>query len=207
MIYEVRTYDLLPRSLSEVIKRFSEGYEDRKKLSEMAGIFYSEIGPLNQIVHIWPYDSADERARVRKEALSLKTWPPGIGKYVLRQIVEIYEPWPISPSLEPGEWGPIYEFRSYMVTVGRMGEYLSRWKTALPGRAKHSPVSVVMECDVGTASKLMHIWPYKSLDERAKIRKQAEDEGVWPPKGDPDMKVLDAMENKIMLPASFSPLQ
>ena len=34
MIYEVRTYDLKPHSLPEVEKRFAEGYEHRKKLSQ-----------------------------------------------------------------------------------------------------------------------------------------------------------------------------
>ena len=63
MIYEVRTYDLQPRSLPEVIKRFGAGYEERKTLSELAGFFYSEIGPLNQIVHIWPYEDLAERDR------------------------------------------------------------------------------------------------------------------------------------------------
>jgi len=207
MIYEVRTYDLHPRSLPEVIRRFGEGYGERKTLSEMAGFFYSEIGPLNQIVHIWPYEDLSERDRVRKESLSLKGWPPGIAEYIIRQTVEIYNPWPISPVLEAGDFGPFYEFRSYLVTIGQMREYRSRWDTALPERAKHSPVSVVMECDIGTASKIMHIWPYKTLDERTKVRKHVEDTGVWPPKGDPTLKILDLQENKIMLPASFSPMQ
>ena len=36
MIYEVRTYDIKPRSLAEVEKRFGEAYEKRKKYSELA---------------------------------------------------------------------------------------------------------------------------------------------------------------------------
>ena len=64
-----------------------------------------------------------------------------------------------------------------------------------------------MECDIRTASKILHIWPYKTLDERSRIRKHVEDIGAWPPKGDPTLKVLDLQENKIMLPAAFSPMQ
>ena len=36
MIYEVRTYDIKPRSLPEVEKRFGEMYEKRRKYSELA---------------------------------------------------------------------------------------------------------------------------------------------------------------------------
>ena len=65
-----------------------------------------------------------------------------------------------------------------------------------------------MEGDAGTASKLVHIWPYQSLDERIKIRNQATTDGVWPPKNEPgDTVEVLTQENKIMLPAPFSPMQ
>ena len=68
MIYETRTYRLQPRSLPEVLKRFEAGYQIRKKHSELAAFFYTEIGPLNQIIHIWPYEDMAERATVRAAA-------------------------------------------------------------------------------------------------------------------------------------------
>ena len=73
---------------------------------------------------------------------------------------------------------------------------------------ERSPLLVVMEGDIGTASKLVHIWPYKSLDERFNIRKKAMTDGILPPKymaGD-TVEVM-TQENKIMLPAPFSPMQ
>ena len=48
MIYEMRTYDLKPRSLPEVLKRWGEAIEKRTKLSPLAAFWYTEIGPLNQ---------------------------------------------------------------------------------------------------------------------------------------------------------------
>ena len=61
MIYEMRTYDLKPKSLPEVEKRFGEAYEKRRKYSELGAFWHSEIGPLNQIVHVWPYKDLAER--------------------------------------------------------------------------------------------------------------------------------------------------
>ena len=50
----------------------------------------------------------------------------------------------------------------------------------------------------------MHIWAYKSLDERTDVRKKATAEGIWPPPGDsPVIK----QENKILLAAPFSPIK
>src|SRR5213594_4108229 len=65
MIYEIRTYRIAPGSLAEVEKRFGEGYEYRKKYSELTAFLHTEIGPLNEIVHIWPYRDLAERARIR----------------------------------------------------------------------------------------------------------------------------------------------
>ena len=70
MIYEVRTYDLKPHAVGEVEKRFGEAYEHRKKLSPLAAFWHTEIGPLNQIIHVWPYKDMAERERIRNEAVA-----------------------------------------------------------------------------------------------------------------------------------------
>jgi arginine utilization protein RocB len=76
MIYEIRTYVLAVGALSEVEKRFGEAYEHRKKYSELAAFWHTDIGPLNEIIHVWPYRDLAERARVRAEASKDPNWPP-----------------------------------------------------------------------------------------------------------------------------------
>ena len=63
MIYEFRTYTLHPRTLPEFMKRWTEALEPRLKLSKLAAFWYTEIGPLNQIVHVWPYENVLERSQ------------------------------------------------------------------------------------------------------------------------------------------------
>ena len=208
MIYELRTYDLKLRALPEVIKRFGDSIEKRQTLSTMVAFWYTEIGPLNQIIHCWQYEDAAERSRVRSEAVKQDWWPPNIGEFILKQTVELFIPWDNSPLLTPGKHGPYYEMRSYLIQPGLMGQTKARWAIKLGERTARSPLAVVMEGDVGTASKLVHIWPYQSLDERIKIRNQAKADGVWPPKNEPgDTVEVLTQENKIMLPAPFSPMQ
>src|SRR5437016_14133866 len=52
MIYEIRTYRIAPGSLAEVEKRYGEAYEHRKKYSELTAFWHTEIGPLNEVVHV-----------------------------------------------------------------------------------------------------------------------------------------------------------
>ena len=205
MIYEIRTYVLAVGALAEVEKRFGEAYEHRKKYSELAAFWHTDIGPLNEIIHVWPYRDLAERARVRAEASKDPNWPPKIGEFVRSMQSEIMIPFPFSPLLAPGKFGPVYELRQYTVKLGKLPELMKNWEAKLAGRLKLSPLAVVGSIDIGEANRFSHIWPYSSLDQRAAIRAQAVQQGVWPPGGGAE-HLLNQV-NKIMLPAAFSPMQ
>ncbi|MDP7559932.1 MAG: NIPSNAP family protein [Planctomycetota bacterium] len=206
MIYEVCTYSLTPRSLVKVEKSFGEAYEYRKKYSELAAFWHTEIGPLNEIIQVWPYQDMNERARVQAEATKEPNWPPKIGDFIRAMRSEILVPFPFSPLLKPGKFGPIYEIRIYTVKLGMMSEIMKVWEPKLPGRLKLSPLAVAGAVDLGEANRLIHIWPYSSFDQRETIRSQAQQLGVWPPTGMSEQPLLTQM-NKIVVPASFSPMQ
>ncbi len=66
MIYEIRTYRLSVGAVPAYIQAISEeGIAiQRPHLGTLHGYFFSEIGPLNEIVHIWAYqDLADRETR------------------------------------------------------------------------------------------------------------------------------------------------
>jgi len=204
MIYEVRTYHIQPRSLPEVLKRFGEGYEKRKQFSELAAFWYTEIGPLNQIIHVWPYADVAERNRVRAEAAKSGSWPPAIGEFIDSMNSEIFIPAPFSPELKTGKNGPIYEMRTYTLQPGKIPQFIDAWSKNIAARTKLSPLTIAMHSELGDLNKWVHIWSYKNLAERDAVREKAKETGVWPPKGT-DRPVFQ--ENKILLPAPFSPAQ
>src|ERR1051326_4721815 len=113
VIYEIRTYDIGPGNLAEVEKRFGEAYEYRKKYSPLAAFWHTEIGPLNEIVHVWPYRDQAERTRVRAEAAKDPNWPPKIQEFILKMQSELLVPFPFVQEITPGKLGPIYELRYY----------------------------------------------------------------------------------------------
>ena len=206
MIYEFRTYNCKPGSMPEVLKRWEAAYPHRKQYSELAAFFTTEIGPLNQIIHVWPYKDLAERAKVREAASKDPNWPPKCAEFYERMDAEIYIPFPFGPELKPGKLGPVFEMRLYFVKAdGGMKGTLERWEKQLPKRTAISPLAFVGHTELGPYNKYIHIWPYPSLDERARIRKHAVDTGAWPPPG--GAGTLVSQENKILLPSAFSPLQ
>ena len=204
MIYEFRTYTLQPRTLPEFIKRFGDALPPRLALSPLAAFWYTEIGPLNQVIHVWPYENAAERAKIRAEAVKRGIWPPKTSEFVVDMKSELFDAQPFSPPLSPSSNGPYFEMRSYVIKAGGIPAMAQRWQEYLPGRLKLSPLTGVFASDVGVLNQWVHIWAYKSLDERAAVRKKATAEGIWPPPGDsPVLK----QETKILLAAPFSPIK
>jgi len=205
MIVEMRTYQLKPRSAPEVESRFAEALPERIKYSPLAGFWRTEVGPLNTIIHLWPYADLNERQRVRAEALRSGAWPPRIAEFIDRMEAKILVPAPFSPPLEPRQLGGLYEFRSYIYKPGAIPGVIERWSAALPERLKLSPLVGAWYTEFGPLNQWVHVWAYKDAGERERIRAEAIRRGVWPPQGGGELLVKQ--ENLLAVPASFSPLR
>lgn len=204
MIYEVRTYRIAPHKTPEFIKIFGEAYEHRKAHSPLSAFLFSEIGPLNQVIHVWPYEDAADRERVRVESGKDGTWPPKVSHLAEHMNSEIFTPFAITPTMGSGNLGPIFEWRSYMLKPGEMGKTAEAWSKVIDQRTELSPLVMAMQTEVGDLNKFVHIWGYESLNHRSEVRAKSVELGIWPPKGG---GTLITQENKIMLAAPFSPLQ
>ena len=67
MIVDLRTYTLVPGRTAAYLELYEkEGLPVQTKyLGKPIGYFVSEIGPLNQIVHLWGYESLADREKKR----------------------------------------------------------------------------------------------------------------------------------------------
>ena len=90
----------------------------RAKLSPLAAFWHTEVGPLNRVIHVWPYKDFEERTRVRAESQKLQGWPPNTREFVVEQKSEVFLPAPFSPKLEPRKLGGLYEIRLYTLQPG-----------------------------------------------------------------------------------------
>ena len=136
MIYEIRTYQIAPGSLAEVEKRFGEAYEYRKKYSPLTAFWHTEVGLLNEIIHVWSYADLAERAKIRAEAAKDPNWPPKISDFVKAMRAEIVNAFDFVPTPTPGSMGPVFEFRYYTLKAGTLPDTAKRWEGALPERLK-----------------------------------------------------------------------
>ena len=206
MIIEVRTYQLRPGSVAEVEKRFGEGLPEREKLSKLTALWHTDVGALNEITHIWTYDSFEQRLAIRAEAIKTRVWPPKISEFIVSMQSEVFIPAPFSPPLEPRKVGPLFEIRSYTLAPGALPGMMERWANKIDERVKLSPLVGAWYSEFGALNKWVHIWAYKDAAERQRIRSDAVARGIWPPGGAAAGLVLK-QENKLVMPAACSPLR
>ena len=90
-IYELRTYSIQPSRFVEFLKLTEEKIHLRTAHSKIIGYWSTELGGLNEVVHIWEYgklsltslkslvilcllDSFEQRTGVRKRLAADKNW-------------------------------------------------------------------------------------------------------------------------------------
>ena len=71
--------------------------------------------------------------------------------------------------------------RIYTYKTGSMGEVLKRWGAAIHHREEYSPLAAGMSSELGGLNRWMHVWPYKDLGERDRIRNEALGNPNWAP--------------------------
>ncbi|MGI6245430.1 MAG: NIPSNAP family protein [Pseudochelatococcus sp.] len=105
MYYEIRTYRLKNGAIPEYLKAVGEtGIAIQKRhLGRLVGYFFSEIGPVNEIVHIWAYESLNDR-QARRDALQAdpewRAFLPAIRDLIVTADNKILKPADFSPSGE-----------------------------------------------------------------------------------------------------------
>lgn len=82
MLVELRTYTFHPGKLPEFLHLYEqEGLEVQKRiLGRMVGYYTTEIGPLNQVVHLWAYESLNDREERRAHLGADSCWVRYLGK-------------------------------------------------------------------------------------------------------------------------------
>ena len=151
MIYEVRTYTLRPGTLAEFEERYERRLSLRERHSKLGAFWHTEFGPLNQVIHVYPYDDLQHRTRVRA-ALAQDTERnrlPGGQDLIAAQEAEIMNPAPFMRPLGSRDYGSsnVYEMRTYTYAPGDIPKVLEAWGKAIEARERFSPLAACWTSD------------------------------------------------------------
>lgn len=101
MVIEERIYTIQPGRMKEYLALYEgEGLPIQSKVLRMLGYFQTECDSQNQVVHLWAYDSMDDRSRRRAELQVAPGWKDYVAKvkpFYTQQECRILAPLPWSP--------------------------------------------------------------------------------------------------------------
>jgi hypothetical protein len=143
MFYEVRTYTLRPGTVATFEERFAKRLPLREHHSKLGAFWHTEFGPLNQVIHVYPYDDLQQRTAVRAALANdtARQQLPGGGDLVVAQEAEMMNPAPFMHPLGSRDYGTgnLYEMRIYTYAPGDIPQVLEAWAKAIPAREQFSP--------------------------------------------------------------------
>jgi hypothetical protein len=204
MPYDVTIITVKPNTHPKALPPLEQWLKANPRKGEFLACLASDIGDVNQIMLLHHYANEADLAADR-DAVARDANPFGCLDLTERRSTNTFHQFPFLPPLKAGQYGPIFEVRTYLLKPTGLPPTIAAWEKQAPVRMKLSPILAAMYSTTGDVTRFMHIWPYPDLVTRANTRKTAVETGVWPPPGGPDQ--LLTMHTDIYLPAAFSPIR
>lgn len=104
MIVDHRTYTVAHGRMEEYLERYERVALpiQLRHLGRLLGFYVSDIGPLNQVVHLWAYDSLADREARRARMAADPEWQAfmkGNAGTFVHQEIKILKPTRFSPQV------------------------------------------------------------------------------------------------------------
>jgi hypothetical protein len=204
MLYDLTILSLLPNTLGAVMPLLPQTYKAFSSTGTILGCFSCEFGVLNRFAFLTAYESAGALAAERARLMQAED-PYGVGRYLGGVNSTAFSPLFFAKPVAPGAHGPFYEFRTYTIAPGGLAETAEAWSKIIERRNAMSPLLTIMGSVEEGPQKMVHIWPYKTIEDRVKARGQASKEGIWPPPG--GSAQLTSLQSELFVATAFSDLK
>ncbi|KAJ8247644.1 hypothetical protein GJAV_G00248630 [Gymnothorax javanicus] len=211
--YEFRTYCIKPEQNTAFLKLTNEKIHLRTAHSELLGYWSVEYGGLNQVFHIWKYESYSQRAGVRA---ALAKDPEWIEQYISKAMpmltsqdneVTYLVPW--CRIERPPKEGGVYELATFQMRPGGPAVWGQVFQGAVSTHARpgYAHLVGVFHSEFGLLNRVHVLWWYENPDQRAASRHKAHGDARVVAAVRESASYLQTQSNKLLLPTPFSPLK
>lgn len=211
--YEFRTYSIRPDQTSAFLKLTNEKIHLRTAYSELLGYWSVEYGGLNQVFHIWKYDSFVQRAGVRAALAQDTTW---ISDYLSKAIpmltsqdnaITYLLSW-LSLQRPPLEGG-VFELVSFRMHPGGPTVWGDSFQAAVTAHnaAGYGKLLGAFHNEFGQINTVHALWWFENADRRAELRHKSHTDVRVVTAVRESMTHLDSQTSRLMYACPFSPMK
>ena len=219
MIVEERTYTVKPGAIAEYLKIYeAEGQHIQiPGLGRLVGWYWTELGPLNQTVQMWAFESLTERQERRGAVMNNPKWMALARGKILPLLLTQH-----SKILKPAAWSPpvgqattaghgrkmaMVEHRCYTLQPGADAQYSKFYGDE--GFKIQAPILDNLvgwyTSEFGGVNQITHMWGYDSHADRDRKRAELAKNGPWQAFLPKIRALMVSQDNKLLLPAPWSP--
>src|SRR3954451_20122290 len=127
MLYELATLSVRLGSAGKGIAGGDAYVKDQQAQGSLLGCWASELGELNQIFVLRGFDDAAALDAEQRRGL-MRSNPFHCGEFMAGVSTERYAPFPFLPPVTPGQFGSVYEIRTYLLKMGGVAPTIAAWE-------------------------------------------------------------------------------
>jgi hypothetical protein len=204
VFYDLTYLSIRPNQLGSVMSNLPSALHKALRSGRLIGCMSCDIGGLNRVAVLSAYDSLNALRADRAATLGAAD-PYGMSAYLGGIETSAFQKLSFAKDIEPDSFGPFYEIRTYEIAPGGLAETEAAWAKVIERRNSLSKVLMVMASVDTSPTRMVHIWPYRCLNERARMRAEASKRGIWPPPG--GSSHLLSLRSEVFVPLPISPLR
>jgi len=205
-VYELRTYSLVPSKVGAFMALSKDKFHLRTEHSKLLGYWTVELGGLNQVTHLWEYDSYSHRAGVRAKLGGHQQWQEEYFQKILPWLqhqnnIALRSLLPPNTMADPGEAWELWQLD--FSGGGNWEEQLVDLAHHLEQEVDGAKLGGVFSSVFGPIKTGVVLWQHKLLDDAPALQESL----AKSDKGGALMKKVGRKENKILAATPFSPWQ
>ena len=212
MINELRMYTTRPGKMMHVVNSsatVAQTIRNGDTYGKLVGHWSSEIGRMNQYIHMWEYSDVEEMRKLRSELASKEDWRtkfvPLVGPYILTQEIRILRP--LTERKLPADKSNIYELKIIKLNIGEVNKWKNKFLDIVSDIEQKSINIGLWNTELQDPNEIISIWCHPNIESMSKFWSDMNNDKNWLEFNDYQEDAVKYEESMILRPSVCSPLQ
>lgn len=212
MINELRMYTTRPGKMKDVVNAsatVAQKIRGGDTYGKLIGHWWSEIGKMNQYVHMWEYKDPEEMRRLRSELAAKEDWKnkfvPLVAPNILTQEIRLLRP--LTEIKKPVNSSNIYELKIIKLNIGQSAKWAKKF-LEIVGLIENSSINIgIWNTELQDPNEIISLWSHPNLENMSKYWYDLESNKDWNDFNNYQENSVKSEENIILKSSICSPLQ
>tara|TARA_B110000014_G_scaffold262297_1_gene255952 strand:- start:1052 stop:1690 length:639 start_codon:yes stop_codon:yes gene_type:complete len=212
MINELRMYTTRPGKMHHVVNAsatVAQKIRNGDTYGKLIGHWSSELGRMNQYIHMWEYSDVEEMRKLRSELASKEDWKnkfvPLVGPYILTQEIRLLRP--LTKIKQPNLQTNIYELKIIKLNIGQAIKWKDKFLDIVSNIEGASLNIGIWNTELQDPNEIISIWSHPNIESMSKYWKDLDENKDWQNFNAYQENSVKYEESIILRPSICSPLK